>query len=245
MKILLPGLLAILLLAACGPAEVPPVKNAEFYFKEGEMYFEKGHYQDAIHSWEKVRESFYSPELTALAEMKMAEAHFKAKEYPEAAAAFEEFLKQYPGHERAAQILFQLGLAHYRQILDLDRDQTSTNNALATMNNFLARYPGDPNAEEARRIIRECRERLAAHELYVGRYYLRAGLPLAAIRRLETIPSRFPEFSGRDETYFYLGQSYLRAGKREAAEKTFAALDQEFPQSDFVAKAHKAMAKDD
>ena len=72
--------LLLIVLAACS-SKVPHEKTAAEYFQEGEQYFDDGQYNDAIKSWEKVREIFYSPELNMLAELKIAEAHFLNKDY--------------------------------------------------------------------------------------------------------------------------------------------------------------------
>ena len=75
-------------------------------------------------------DTYYSPELNVLAELKIAEAHFLAGNFVEAAAAYEDFLKQHPEHERTPQVLYQLGMAYYNQILSADRDQTASRNVV-------------------------------------------------------------------------------------------------------------------
>jgi len=51
------GLASLLLLTACASQPVaPPVNQASVYFQEGEAFFEAGLYEDAIASWEKVRQ---------------------------------------------------------------------------------------------------------------------------------------------------------------------------------------------
>ena len=69
---------ALAMLAAC--ASTPTVtKSAQVNFQEGEAAYASGHYEDAITSWKKVKESYSSPELTAQAELKIADAHFQNK----------------------------------------------------------------------------------------------------------------------------------------------------------------------
>jgi outer membrane protein assembly factor BamD len=243
MKILLSLACLLLFSVACSSTKDPSTPTAAYYLQEGEKLFEKGLYEEAITMWEKARDSYYSPELNTLAEMKIAEAHFMGKNYVEAAAAYEDFLKQHPDHERTPQILYRLGLSYYEQILSLDRDQTATRNALATFQNFLKRFPNDPNAEEARTYIARCTDRLAEHELYVGRFYLRAGHYEAAVKRLEDVFVHYPDYDGRDRAFFYLGQAYLAAGDPDAAMKAFNSLFEEFPRSEHALKARKLLEK--
>lgn len=242
MKILL-SLVVLLFIAACAPTSVPPPRTADYYLQEGEKYFDSKLYEEAIASWEKVRDSYYSPELNILAEMKIAEAHFLAGNYVEAAAAYEDFLKQHPDHERIPQILYRLGMSYYEQILSHDRDQTATRNALATFKNLVKRFPEDPRVEEANVYIDRCIDRLAEHELYVGRFYLRTGHHEAAINRLKDIFSLYPNYYHRDRVFFYLGQAYLANGNRDAAVKAFNSLFKEFPRSEHIIEAQRILEK--
>jgi outer membrane protein assembly factor BamD len=233
----------LLLVTACTSGVVPPPKAASTYFQEGESFFEKGLYEDAIASWEKVRDSYYSPELNIQAEMKIAEAQFLAGNYLEAALAYEEFLKQHPGNENTDKILYQLGMSYFKQMLSSDRDQTVTRNALATFTSLLQRYPEDSRKDEVREMIALCRGRLAEHELYIGRFYLKYGHPEAAIQRLRSLFSTYPEFGERDQAYFLLGQAYLKANRDKDAIEAFNTLYREFPNSKYITPAQKILAK--
>lgn len=243
MKKLIFSACVLLLSAACTSTVVPPPRTADYYLQEGEGFFDSGLYEEAIASWEKVRDTYYSPELNVLAEMKIAEAHYLAGNYVEAAAAYEDFLKQHPDHERTAQILYQLGMSYYNQMLSADRDQTATRNALVTFERLLKRFPADPKNEEVGFLAARCRDRLAEHELYVGRFYLRSGDYQAAIHRLEGIFSLYPNYFKRDQVYFYLGQAYLRIGDRQQAITAFNTLFKEFPQSEYIIEAQKIVEK--
>lgn len=237
-------LLVLLLgLGACAPKKTTEVRSAEQYLREGEDYFERRLYDQAIESWQKVRDSYYSPELNVIAELKIAEAYFLAERYVEAVAAYEDFLKQHPDHARTADVLYNLGLSYYRQMLSIDRDQTATRNALATFELLVKKFPNDARREEVGFLMQRCRDHLAASELYVGRFYFRSGQPEAAIKRLEYLFTTYPNFFERDEAYFYLGRAYLATGRREDAVTAFNTLFREFPKSQFVPRAQKIMAK--
>ncbi|MFK5927394.1 MAG: outer membrane protein assembly factor BamD [Desulfuromusa sp.] len=239
---LLPVLIC-LILSACGGSKVKPQNSAEKYFQEGERYFESNLYDDAITSWEKVRDTFYSPELSMLAELKIAEAYYITKRYEEAATAFDDFLKQHPNDFRAATILYRMGLSYYQQILSPDRDQTSTEKALRSFQQLTKRFPNDSQVQEAGYLIQRCRTRLAEHEVYVGRFYLKRKQYQPAIKRLEGILTSFPDYYYRDEAYFYLGDAYLKTEQRDKAKTIFNQLFDEFPGSDYVEDAQELLAE--
>jgi outer membrane protein assembly factor BamD len=246
MRRLLPiaGLAGLLLLAACAAQpEISPAKQASNYFQEGEALFDQGLYPDAIASWEKVRESYYSPELNTLVELKIAEAHFLDEKYIEATAAYEAFLKSHPNHARTADVLYQLGLCYQRQLLDRDQDQTITRQALNTFETLLQRYPRDPRRDEVRSYIAHCLNLLAAHEVVVGEYYLNTGRYQAAINRFEGVVRKYPAYADGAQILFYLGQAYLLNGDRTRSEEAFTVLYNQFPHSDYVASAEKFLSK--
>lgn len=234
-------ILISLFLAACGGSKIKPQTSAEKYFQEGERYFEKNLYEDAISSWEKVRDTFYSPELSMLAELKIAETYYVSERYPEAASAFSDFLKQHPNDFRVPTILYRLGLSYYQQILSADRDQTHTENALSTFQELVQRFPSDQNAQEAGYLIQRCKTRLAEHEVYVGAYYLKRKLYKPAINRLEAVLQSFPDYYYRDEAYYYLAKAYLNDVQPEKAKIILKQLFDQFPGSDYIEDAQKLL----
>jgi len=235
--------LLIALLGACTPTQVPPPRTAEYYLSEGETMFDRGLYEEAIANWEKVRDSYYSPELNLIAEMKIAEAYFLSEKYPEAAAAYEDFLKQHPSDSRVPDALYHLGVSYYSQILSADRDQTATRNAKVTFEDLVKRFPQDPRNEEVKVYIDRCRDRLAAHEVEIGRFYLRTDHYDAAIGRLEGVFKSYPNYFNRDEAWFYLGQAYLKSGRKQQAMEAFNTLFSEFASSEYILQAQKLVEK--
>jgi outer membrane protein assembly factor BamD len=242
-KRLLP-LLLLLLLSACSSQKVVPKHSAEQFFQEGERFYESKLYNDAIASWEKVRDSYYSPELNMLAELKIAEAYYRSERYEEAATAYADFLRQHPNDDRSDIVLYRLGMSYFQQMLTADRDQTSTENALSTLQEFLKRYPENANSEEVGYLIQRCLNRLAEHEVYVGRFYLNTKNYQASITRLERGLAKYPNYYYRDEAYFYLGQAYLKNGDKERAKESFNQLFEQFPGSEYLIDAQKILAKE-
>ena len=232
-----------LLLAACSGTDLKPKNPAELYFLEGEKQFEKELYSKAITSWEMVRDTFYSPELSMLAELKIAEAYYITKQYAEAATTFGSFIAKHPDDFRAASAYFRMGLSYYKQILSPDRDQTSTQNALRSFKEFSRLYPDNPKTPEAKNLILRCRSRLAEHEVYVGLFYLKQKKYSSAINRFEGILKAYPEYYFRDEAYFYLGSAYMDLGLDNDAKSYLNKLIQEFPNSKFTDESRELLEK--
>jgi outer membrane protein assembly factor BamD len=226
------------LLCACATAPAP-LKSAESYFKDGEAAYAARNYEEAITDWKKVRESYTSPELTTQAELKIADAHFENKAFIEAAAAYENFRKLHPGHEKSAYALYRLGLSHYFQITGTDTDQTAVKNAVLTLEGFLNLYPDSVYAGEVKQKLADCRAKQLEYENYVGIFYLRTGKYPAAIKRLSEALVRFPNTPKLDQTLFYLGKAYIKSGDSEKGRAILKRLAAEYPQSPLNSDAAK------
>jgi outer membrane protein assembly factor BamD len=212
-------------------------------FKEGERLFQKGNYEDAIAQWKKVKESYQSPELSARAEINIADAYFLNKDFIEAAAAYEDFRKLHPSHPRAAYALYRQAMSHINQIHGIDTDQTPVKNALITLESYVRLYPAGEHLSEVKEKIGVCRDKQLQYEIYVGRFYLNTGNYPAAIGRFEEALKVFPELSRRDEVLFYQGRAYQKAGQQPKAVEVFERLVKEFPASKFAGDAATAIGK--
>jgi outer membrane protein assembly factor BamD len=226
-----------------GCATTKPSGPPDVMFKEGELAFQKGNYEDAIAQWKKVKESYQSPELSARAEINIADAYFLNKDYIEAAAAYEDFRKLHPKHERAGYALYRQAMSHYNQIHGIDTDQTPVKNALVTFQSYLAQYPGGEHTAEVTVKIRDCRDKQLQYEIYVGRFYLKTGKYTAAIGRFEAALKAFPDLPRCEEVLYYLGKSYQDAEQQSKAREAFERLVKEFPASRFAGYANRAVGK--
>lgn len=233
--------LAAALFQGCATPQVN--RSPDAMFKEGEQYFQEGKYEDAIAQWKKVKESYQSPELTARAEINIADAYYLNKEYIEAAAAYEDFRKLHPAHERAGYALYRQGMSNFNQINRIDTDQTPVKNALTIFESYLKLYPAGEYVADVKGKILDCRDRELQYEIYVGRFYLRDDKYPAAIARFEEALKNFGDLPRRDELLYYLGVAYLEGGQKPKGRETFSRLFREFPASPYVNDANKAMDK--
>lgn len=228
-------------LSSC--ASTPPVKSASEYFNEGEQAYNDKHYEEAIALWKKVKESYFSPELTTRAELNIADAMYDNGNYIEAAAEYESFRKLHPKHEKAPYALFRLGMCNFQQSTGFDTDQTPVNNSVTLFKTFLETYGDSPLAKDVRQKLEEAEAIQLRHEIYVGRFYLRTDKYNAAINRFLEVLKRFPASPLNDETLLYLGQAYIHSGQKEKGRDMFNRLYAEYPSSPHIDAAKKFMEK--
>lgn len=237
-------LLCLILLAGCATMDTAPVsKSPETMAKEAENFQASKRYEDAIAQWKKVKESYISPELTTMAEMKIADAQFENGSYIEAAASYEDFRKLHPTHEKAVYALYRQALSNYMQIAGIDTDQTPVNNTVTLFESFLKQYPTSEYSEEARNKLDVCRMKQAEHEIYIGRFYYRTDKYAAAIKRLEEELRKYPKSPVNDEALYYLGKAYVVTGNKTKGREAFQKLYNEYRTSKYVDEARKFLDK--
>lgn len=166
---------------------------------EGQMtrqamdYFERGRYSLAEELFQKIRDRYpFSPYAT-LAELRLADVKYYDGLYEEAIPLYQEFEKLHPTNEAIPYVIFQQGSCFYSLMDTPDRDQTASRKVIEIGERLLKRYPESPYGFQAKRMIAEARERLALHEVFVARWYLRTGRTEQAKERLETVMDLYPE----------------------------------------------------
>ena len=236
-------LLGVIALAACATTDTSSLKKSpEASFKEAEEQSAKGHYDEAIAQWKKVKESYRSPEVAAMAELKIADAYYAKEGWIEAASSYEDFRKLHPQNEKAPYALYRMALSHYKQIEKIDTDQTPVMNAATSLEMFLKQYPQSEYVKDATDKLALCRLKMAQYELYVGRFYYRTDKLISAVARLDGILKKYPATPVTDETLYYLGASYLQMGEIVKGKETLNRLVKEFPGGIFTEKARKLLA---
>jgi len=156
---------------------------------------------------------------------------------------FSEFLTFYPSSRRADYAQYRLGMTHFKQMLNSERDQTQTREAVAELEAFVARYPKSALASEVKSKLRAARDRLSESEYRVGVFYHRVRWYPGSIERLKSVLEDDPEFTSRDGVHYYLGESLVRLDRKAEALPHFDRIVQEFLKSEYLERAKKRVAE--
>jgi outer membrane protein assembly factor BamD len=201
MRRLLIPLITLAVLSGCAgsrPKDQASV-SADVLFVEAQAEAKRHNYEDAAKLLERIRDEFPFSKYTVDAELLGADIAYQQEKYQEAAAAYRSFEDVHPTHPKAAYAVYRRGLAQMQLSRPEDRDQTATRAALEAFQKLLQAYGGGEYAKDARVRVVEARNRLAAHELYVARYYVRKERFDAAIGRLESVLRDYPDTSSKGE----------------------------------------------
>lgn len=198
-----------------------------------------------------VRRLYPYTRFAALAELRVADCMFHDGKYAEAIQAYEAFVRYRPSHVEVSYARFMIALSHYEQIPSewfmtpptYEREQRSTHESLRLLRRFILDYPNDPLIGRAEKMAKHAIRLLAAHEMYVAKFYLARDYPLAAIGRLRTLITTYPTSGYEPEALILLGETYLDLKDREQAKRAFQEIPTRFPHSSFVPAAKRHLAQ--
>ncbi|MBI3327500.1 MAG: outer membrane protein assembly factor BamD [Nitrospinae bacterium] len=230
-----------LFLGACAGREMVR-RSADEWFDLGREQLARGKYQKAETAFSKLLEQHPQDRRRAEALLGMAEALYSNKRYEEAKFQYRRFLELYPTHAEVANAQFHIAMSAFQRMRSLDRDQTLAQEALQEFQRLVKTYPRSTFVEQAKQKLAACRERLAASELYVGRFYYKKGAYTAAIGRFDGLLRAYPEVSFADEALFLLGDTYVRNENPQQAATVFDELVKRYPQSPYASNAKARLA---
>ena len=168
-------------------------KTAETLVKEGTSAYRNEDYRDAIRSFTTLRDWYPFSKYAILAELKIADSHYRLDAYEEAIPAYQEFENLHPRNEAIPYIIYRIGMCWYKQIPSADKDQTPAAKAMAEFQRLIDRFPRDPLSVKAQKKIQRCKESLADHEAYVADYYFKTKQYQAALKRYESLFAVYPD----------------------------------------------------
>jgi outer membrane protein assembly factor BamD len=186
----------------------------EAIYQKGYENYHKEKYKKAIESFQRVQEEYPLSKLAIMAEVGIADAFFSNGDYLEAEMSYEDFMNMHPNHENLPYIMYQLGMCHYKQMSDIDRDPSEAQKAREKFERLIARFPSSRFSFMGKKRLRECMRRLGEHEFYVGHFYFKMKKYNAALKRFETVSKQYANL-GMDYKVSY----FIRETKRLIAEK--------------------------
>jgi outer membrane protein assembly factor BamD len=214
-------------------AETDPTidRSPEGLYAAGVEALQAKRYQNAVDLFDQVeRDHPYSAWATN-AKIMTAYGEYMRNRYTEAVGALDRFIQLHPAHRDIAYAYYLRSLCYYEQISDAQRDQRTTEQALAALQDVVNRFPDTAYARDARLKIDLARDHLAGKEMDVGRFYERRGLYAAAIGRFRRVVEEYQTTNHVPEALHRLTEIYLALGLTDEARKTASVLGHNFPGS--------------
>ena len=199
---------------------------------------DRGNYAFAAAIFDEVERQHPYSVWARRAQLMSAFSYYAAKDYTKSVESSRRFLSIHPGNRDAPYAYYLIALSYYEQITDIERDQTTTKQALDALGELVRRYPDTRYAADARLKIDLVRDHLAGKEMEVGRFYEKRGQWLAAVTRFRSVIEEYQTTSHTPEALMRLTECYLALGVPEEARKSAAVLGANYPGTKWYQRAY-------
>jgi outer membrane assembly lipoprotein YfiO len=209
--LLLPALLA----AGCGGSApgVQSLPGTEGDFLQAKRAYEQGNYIRAVELLTAFLDAHPGSNQLDEALFMLGGAHQRTGDNLLAVQDYERLIRDFPQSSFREDAEFERAEANYREALKPSLDAEGTETALSLFRAYLIRYPEGGHADEARKGIEDCLDRLAVKAYLNAETYRRLERPKAEVIYLEKALATKPEFSRAAEALAALGRAYRRIGE--------------------------------
>jgi outer membrane protein assembly factor BamD len=237
--------LVALLVAACSSAKKDAYveRSVEDLYNSAMDELESGDYVKAVKDFDEVdRQHPYSVWATK-AQLMAAYTQYQQGKYDDSIIAADRFIQLHPGHRDIAYAYYLKALDYYIQVMDVGRDQKTTQQALDSLGDVVKRFPDSQYARDARLKMDLARDHLAGKEMEIGRWYEQRGDYLAAVNRFKSVLVQYQTTTHIPEALERLTECYLALGLSDEARQTAAVLGYNYPGSKWYADTYDLVAE--
>src|SRR6266850_2484116 len=195
-------------------------------------------YSEAAKTFEEVESQHPYSVWATKGQLMAAYALYEAGSYGEAIIAADRFIQLHPGHRDVAYAYYLKAICYYMQIVDVGRDQRTTELALKALDDVVRRFPESKYARDAKLKLDFTRDHLAGKEMEIGRYYLNRQEYLAAMNRFKRVIENFQTTTHVPEALERLVECDLALGLTKEAKENAAVLGYNYPGSRWYLDAY-------
>jgi len=203
--------------------------EADQAYRKAHDALNTGDYETAITRYTSLIAKYPFSDYATQAELEKIFAQYRSFQADEAGIAADRFLREHPRHPNADYVQYVKGLTDFDRdsggiidYLPLDsskRDVTNGRRAYDDFSILLQKFPTSRYAGDARKRMIYLRNRIAAHELSVTRYYIKRGAWVAAAKRAESIIAEYPGAPATADALLLLQDCYSRLGQKQQSEE--------------------------
>lgn len=201
---------------------------------------EKKKFQEAVECLEIFKSRFPDSTYALDAELNIADAYFRKKDWVLAGETYNLFVRLHPTSEKLDYAYYRAGLSYENQLpKGIDRDLSSMNQAEENFAMVFRRFPTSPYAEMAKAKYDEVRGRGAKKDMYVGKFYFKSGQYRAAIPRFLEVLQEYPGLGYDEEALERTALAFYKLGEKEKAQGAAQLMQEKFPNSKKTQKVLK------
>jgi len=230
-------MVGILFLSACAGEHVDASSSAKADYQHAQELMDTQNYARATIFLEKFSSKHPYSEYATEAELLRVDAAYGDEEYILSETLALRFLKRHPRHPRLAYVRYMLAMSYVHESGALERDQVATHHAVDALKDVLKYASDSEYAEHSRQYLQKMLNKLAAHEVYVGKFYFDHERYVAAANRFQVVLNDYQITPSIEEGLYYLAASYKQLHLEAQAKEIVTLLTYNYPQSVWREKA--------
>jgi outer membrane protein assembly factor BamD len=219
-------------------------RPVEQLYNQGARRLDARDYDTAILLFAEVERQHPYSEWARKSMVMSAYASYQTRDYTTAVSAAERYLALHPGGSEAEYAYYLIALCYFDQIIDVGRDQATTERARTALNDIIRRFPDSEYAKDANLKLDMVNDQLAGKEMTVGRWYLRSNQTLSAINRFRNVVDTYQTTSHTPEALHRLVEAYLTLGLKDQALAAGATLGYNYPETDWYKMSYRLLTNE-
>jgi outer membrane protein assembly factor BamD len=192
---------------------------AQVLANEAELAYKDGNYDEAAELYQQLKDRYPYSRYALLADLRVGDAYFKAERYEEAVLAYDDFIRLHPKNEAVPYAIYQMGMVYHEQMLIPARDPTYSQKAVEQFQRLIRQHPQSEWAVKAKPRLQEALTRLAAHDMFVGRFYLNSERYRAAMGRFKRVLTQYPDVGFYGEALKLIKECQVQIAKLPPEER--------------------------
>jgi outer membrane protein assembly factor BamD len=194
----------------------------------------------AIQKYQDVKNKFPYSKYAVMAELAIADCHYKDEAYPEAQIAYQTFKDLHPKHPQSDYVTFRLAMTFFKQLPPtIDRDLTLAGSAILYFDEVINQYPNSTHVAESKENKLTTYKMLAEKEKYIADFYFKKEKYDSALARYEILLKKYPNLGFDESALVQATLAAARNGDQDKAKKHFAELKKLYPNSAEIETARK------
>ncbi|MFR9602847.1 MAG: outer membrane protein assembly factor BamD [Rikenellaceae bacterium] len=249
---LIMSLFVAAILGSCGTTSILSNADPETIYEVSMDYYERGKYAKAARCFENVLTYYVGSNLEDSIMFFTAKSKFKDEDYYSAISYFEEYRKRHYRSHLLEDAEGMMTLSYYYTSAGPERDQTGTEMAIASIDEFFSRHPDSDKVDDFRSIREELVQRLYDRSFLNAYTYYKIGYYKSAIVALKNALREYPESSNREKIMYYMIMAAFELADNSIEElendRHMAVIDMyytfiaEFPRSQYKKEIDKKVA---
>ena len=241
-------LLLVIVLSACASTKDEATdkeieKTPDQVYAEAKEAVANKEYKKAAERYEDLEKNYPYWEKINIAMMEKAQVEYDGRRYEDALQTLDRFIELYPADAHIDRAYYLKALCLYEQIVDVGRDQLTTQQADDALKAVYTLFPDSKYARDAKFKRDLTQDHLAGKEMDIGRFYLKQKEYPSAIRRFQAVIQDYDTTSHVPEALYRLVVANLAIGLTEEARRNAAVLATNANDTSWYQKAYDALTE--